>query len=45
MWDQRDLAEVAWIVESFVNQSKEVIESDPLKDWLDEYRFYITDGR
>jgi hypothetical protein len=43
VWSEADLAEVAWIVEDFVNQNPEVVEDDNrLKDWLDEYKFYRT---
>jgi hypothetical protein len=32
---------VAWIVQNYVNNTREVIEDDNrLRDWLDEYKFY-----
>ena len=44
-WSERDFLEVAWIVRDFVNQNPEVIECDPLKEWLEEYEFYRADIR
>jgi hypothetical protein len=44
-WNDLELKEVAWIVQDFVNQNDSVIECDPLKDWLEEYRFYRADRK
>ncbi len=44
-WNDLDLKEVAFIVQDFVNQNPDVIEGDPLKEWLEEYRFYAADKR
>jgi len=44
-WDDLELREVAWIVQDFVNQNREVIECDPLKDWIEEYKFFRADSR
>ena len=45
-WDDREFREVAWIVQDFVNQNHSVIESDdPLREWLDEYRFFRADSK
>ena len=44
-WTNEELAEVASIVQNFVNQSNEVIEGDPLKDWVEEYKFFAADCR
>lgn len=45
-WDDLLLKEVAFVVTDFVNQSKDVIESDdPLREWLDEVRFYFADSK
>lgn len=44
-WDDLEFREVAWIVQDFVNQNDAVIECDPLKDWLEEYRFFRADNR
>lgn len=38
-WSSDELAAVAWIVQDFVNLNDEVIECDPIKDWLEEYKF------
>lgn len=44
-WNERDFWEVAWIVQDFVNSNPDVIEYDPLKDWLEEYKFAEADIR
>jgi hypothetical protein len=44
-WNDLDLKEVAWIVQDFVNNNSEVIECDPLREWLDEYKFFIADRK
>ena len=43
-WDDLLLKEVSYVVADYVNSSKSVIESDdPLREWLDEVRFYFAD--
>ena len=42
-WSSDDLAAVAWVVQDFVNRNDEVIECDPIKDWLEEYRFFAAE--
>ena len=44
-WSDLELKEAAWVVQDFVNQSREVVECDPLKDWLEEYKFFMADNR
>lgn len=44
-WDDLTLREVAWVVEDHVNHNPEVIECDPLKDWIEEYKFFIADRK
>ena len=45
-WNDIELKEVAWVVQDFVNQNHSVIESDdPLREWLDEYKFYVADRK
>lgn len=44
-WNELELREVAWMVQDFVNMNDSVIEYDPLKDWLEEYKFYEADNR
>ncbi len=44
-WNDLDFKEVAWIVQDFVNNNESVIECDPLKDWLEEYKFFKADNR
>ena len=40
-----ELQDIAWVVQNHVNANPEVIECDPLKDWLDEFRFWSTSLR
>ena len=44
-WSEYDFKDVAWIVQDFVNANPDVIECDPLKDWLEEYKFYCADRK
>lgn len=44
-WDDLVLREVAWVIADHVNHNPEVIECDPLKDWLEEYRFFAADRK
>lgn len=44
-WNEIEMREVAWMVQDFVNMNDAVIEVDPLKDWLEEYKFYKADNR
>jgi len=44
-WNDLDFKEVAWIVQDFVNNNESVIECDPLKDWLEEYKFFVADRK
>ena len=44
-WDDLILREVAWVVEDHVNHSPDVIECDPLKDWIEEYKFFVADSK
>jgi hypothetical protein len=35
------MAEIAWVVQDYVNNTYGVIEDDDrLKDWLEEYKFF-----
>jgi hypothetical protein len=42
-WSELDLHEIAWMVKDYVNGNDDVIECDPLKDWLEEYTFFRAD--
>ena len=44
-WSSEDLAAVAWVVQDHVNRNEDVIECDPLKDWMEEYRFFAADRK
>jgi len=41
-WSVDELAAIAWVVQDFVNLNDEVIECDPIKDWLEEYKFFAA---
>jgi hypothetical protein len=42
-WTDLELRDIAGVVEDYVNRDSEVINSSPLKDWIDEYRFMRTE--
>ena len=43
-WDDLTLKEVAWVVQDHANRNPEVVEDDNgLRDWIDEYKFFIAD--
>ena len=44
-WSSDELAAVAWVVQDHVDRNEDVIECDPLKDWLEEYRFFAADRK
>lgn len=44
-WSVDDLAAVAWVVQDHVNRNDDVINFDPLKDWLEEYKFFAASQR
>lgn len=45
-WTELELKEAAGVVQDYVNSRKDVVESDdPLREWLDEVRFYFADLR
>lgn len=36
------LKEIAWVVQDYVNNSGNVINEDPLNEWLEEYNFFLN---
>lgn len=42
-WTDLELKDIASVVQDYVNRDPEVINSSPLKDWIDEYRFMRTE--
>jgi hypothetical protein len=42
-WTDLELREVAWMVEDHVNHDSDVINTDPFKDWVEEYKFFRAD--
>ena len=44
-WNELELREAAWIVQDYVNLNDSTIQSDSLKEWLEEYQFSIADRR
>ena len=41
----RELRDAAWVVEAYLQSKDDVINSDPLKEWLEEYRFFLADQK
>jgi len=39
-WDQQTFQEIAWVVQDYVNNSGDVINEDPLHEWVEEYNFF-----
>jgi hypothetical protein len=44
-WSDLEFKDIAGVVEDYVNRNPEVINSDPLKDWIEEYKFFRADNR
>lgn len=44
-WSSDELAAVAWVIQDHVNLNDEVIDCDPLRDWLEEYRFFAAERK
>jgi len=45
-WSSDDLAAVAWVMQDYVNLNDEVVDSDdPLRQWLDEFKFYLAENK
>ncbi len=40
-WDEADLEEIAYITSAF-RLSDEVVNDDPWADWLDSWKFYLS---
>jgi hypothetical protein len=41
-WSIEDLAAVAWVIQDHVNRNDDVTNADPLKDWVEEYKFFAA---
>jgi len=41
-WSEREFSEKAWVVRDYVENSGEVINDDPLQEWLEEYHFFCN---
>ena len=44
-WSHDELSAVAWVVQDYLNRNEDVINNDPLKDWLEEYKFFLADRK
>ena len=43
---EQELAEAAWIVEAYLQDKDSVLDGDdPLRTWLEEYKFYRADAK
>jgi hypothetical protein len=39
---EREMKDVAWVVQAYLESNDSVLdESDPLRNWLDEYYFFL----
>jgi hypothetical protein len=39
---EREMKDAAWVVQAYLESKDSVIdENDPLRNWLDEYRFFL----
>lgn len=36
------LTEIAWVIQDYVTNSGNVINEDPLNEWLEEYHFFLN---
>lgn len=43
-WTEKEMVEAAWVVEAFLHRQNNVVDCDPLEEWLEEYLFYIADS-
>ena len=41
-WTELDVKEAAWMVADYLRQQNEVINGEPLQDWLEESQFYLA---
>lgn len=44
-WDPLTFQEVAWVVQDYVNNSGEVVNDDPLQEWVEEYNFFRSEKK
>jgi hypothetical protein len=42
-WNDLEFKEIASLVKSFVERNGEVINDDPLVEWLEEYHFFLSE--
>ena len=41
-WTDLDVREAAWVVNDYLRSQNEVINGEPLHDWLEESQFYMS---
>lgn len=41
-WNDLEFKEVATVVKTFVERNGEVVNDDPLTEWLEEYQFFLS---
>lgn len=41
-WGELEFSGISHLVERYVRESGEVVNDDPLHEWLEEYQFYLT---
>jgi len=42
-WTELHLREICGVISDYLRGSDNVLDYDPLKDWLEEARFYLAD--
>jgi hypothetical protein len=42
-WNDLEFREIAWVVQDYVNNSGDVVNEDPLHEWVEEYNFFRTE--
>jgi hypothetical protein len=44
-WNDLEFREIAWVVQDYVNNSGEVVNEDPLHEWVEEYNFFRSETK
>jgi hypothetical protein len=42
-WNDLEFREIALMVKAYVERNGEVVNDDPLSEWLEEYHFYYSE--
>lgn len=44
-WNDLEFREIAWVVQDYVNNSGDVVNEDPLHEWVEEYNFFRSETK